>query len=107
MNNVGCEKPCRLCHHLVVLIVATIALYCSAGFAQTWQEQFRETNFNEEDLAGQMVRIDGDTVAVGARRDDDIAVDAGAVYIYVRGDGGTLGDLSDDTWLQQAKLYAQ
>jgi len=44
---------------------------------------------------GVSVAIDGDTVLVGAWRDDDAGQDAGAAYVFVRRGG---------VWAQQAKL---
>jgi hypothetical protein len=41
--------------------------------------------------------LDGDTAIVGAQFDDDMEVDAGALYVFT---------YTDSTWTQQAKLYA-
>jgi hypothetical protein len=46
---------------------------------------------------GQAIAISGDTVIVGAHRDDEVDVDAGAAYVFVRSGG---------SWVQQQKLLA-
>jgi FG-GAP repeat len=43
------------------------------------------------------VAIDGDTIAVGAAFDSDVATAAGSAYVFVR---------SGTSWSQQAKLTA-
>ncbi len=50
-----------------------------------------------EDRLGEAVSINGDRVAVGARRDDDTGIDAGSAYVF-RFDG--------TAWNQEAKLTA-
>lgn len=46
------------------------------------------------------VAIDGDTLVVGARKDDnESGIDAGAAYVYVR-----TGPPGNEVWTQQAKL---
>lgn len=53
---------------------------------------------DEGDNFGTAVDIDGDTIVVGADRDEDLnGRRAGSAYIFVRSDGG---------WTQQAKLAA-
>ncbi len=49
------------------------------------------------DNFGLHMALDGDTLAVGSPFDDDVAVDAGSVYVYVRSGG---------SWSLQAKLTA-
>jgi hypothetical protein len=44
------------------------------------------------------IAIDGDTMVIGAARDNDLGVHTGSVYVFVRDDSGT--------WLEQAKLVA-
>jgi len=66
----------------------------------TWTLQAKLTASDGEvgDLFGISLEIDGDTVVVGARWDDNDAVNnAGGAYVFVR--NGT-------TWTQQAKLTA-
>ncbi len=50
-----------------------------------------------EDQFGTQVRMDGDTVVVGAWQEDGVAAGSGAAYVYVRSGG---------TWVEQAKLVA-
>jgi hypothetical protein len=50
------------------------------------------------DRAGGSVGLSGDTILAGASLEDAAGTDAGAVYAFVRGAGGT--------WSQQAKLFA-
>lgn len=49
------------------------------------------------DAFGEAVAISGDTVIVGSQRDDQVGLNAGAAYIYRRGQSG---------WEQEAKLTA-
>ena len=65
----------------------------------TWFEQAKLTasDGSSDDRFGTSVAISGDTVAVGARKDDDNGVDSGSVYVYTR--SGTI-------WNEQAKLTA-
>jgi len=72
-----------------------------------WLEQVELTDsssFGAGDLAGQNIRVDGDTIVVSAHRDDDAGTDAGAAYVFVRDDAGTPNSTADDMWTQQAKL---
>ena len=57
---------------------------------------------------GLSVAVDGDTMVVGARREDLMGglVDAGAVYVFGRDDNGTPLDKADDSWQQRQKLTA-
>jgi hypothetical protein len=50
-----------------------------------------------EDFFGFAVAIDGDTLVVGATRDDDGGTDSGSAYVFTRGTGG---------WSERAKLAA-
>jgi len=53
---------------------------------------------------GHSVDISGDTIVVGAHNHHEGGQnDSGAVYVFVRDDGGT-PDVCDDTWPWQAKL---
>ena len=49
------------------------------------------------DHFGSAVAIDGDTMVVGANRDDDKSANSGSAYVFVR---------SGSTWTQQQKLTA-
>jgi predicted amidohydrolase len=65
----------------------------------TWSQQAKLTasDVTADDLFGRSVAVSGDTVVVGAYRDDDGGVDSGSAYVFVR---------SGNTWSQQAKLTA-
>ena len=52
------------------------------------------------DRFGEKVWVSGDTIMVGTPFDDDVATDAGAVYVFERNEGGA------DNWGQVAKLTA-
>jgi hypothetical protein len=54
------------------------------------------------DLFGYSVSIDGDTVVIGAWKDDDKGDSSGSAYVYTR---DTAGDLASN-WTQVAKLTA-
>ena len=56
----------------------------------------------EGDEFGRSVSIDGDTVVIGARNDDDDGTDSGSAYVFTR---DTVGDLAS-SWTQVAKLTA-
>ena len=55
-----------------------------------------------DDLFGISVSIDGDTMVVGARQDDDKGSKSGSAYVFTR---TTAGDLASG-WTQVAKLTA-
>ena len=54
------------------------------------------------DQFGISVSIDGDTIVIGARNDDDNGGDSGSAYVFTR---DTAGDLAS-SWTQVAKLHA-
>ena len=54
------------------------------------------------DFFGHSVSIDGDTMVIGAYRDDDDGSDSGSAYVFTR---DTVGDLTSG-WTQVAKLTA-
>ena len=64
-----------------------------------WVPQQKITAFDgaEADLFGDSVAISGDTLVVGARLDNDTAVNSGSVYVYTRSMG---------TWSLEQKLVA-
>ena len=78
----------------------------------TWSQQayLKASNTGSFDIFGGSVAIDGDTVVIGAEREDSIATgvdgdqndntaaDAGAAYVFVRGGAGN--------WTQDAYLKA-
>ena len=84
---------------------------CSCGAGGGWSQQayLKASNTDGGDQFGQSVAVSGDTVVVGAIREDSNATgvdgdqsnnsinDAGAAYVFVRSGGG---------WSQQAYLKA-
>ena len=66
---------------------------------ETWTEEakIQASDIAANDSFGYAVSIDGDTVVVGARQEDEGGTDAGAAYIFTR---------SGTTWAQQEKLMA-
>lgn len=65
----------------------------------TWVEQHKLTASDGAafDQFGFSLALDGDTVVIGARQDDDLGVDSGSVYVFRR--DGT-------SWVEQSKLTA-
>src|SRR5690606_1013999 len=61
------------------------------------QDKLTAADTAADDFFGWSVALDGDTALVGALREDDGGIDAGAAYVFVRGGG---------SWSQQAKLVA-
>lgn len=52
------------------------------------------------DRFGQSISISGDTIAVGAFKNDDLALDAGAVFLFDRNEGGS------GNWGQTSVVYS-
>ena len=83
------------------------AAYVFVGEESTWSQQayLKAPNVDIEDRFGTSVAIDGETLVVGAFKEDgdgsgqgnDDAIDSGAAYVFVR---------SGDAWTQQAYLKA-
>jgi len=67
------------------------------GGVWTQQAKLTATDAAAEDVFGACVTLSGDTVVVGAYRDDDAGTDSGSAYVFVRSGG---------VWTQQAKLTA-
>ena len=67
--------------------------------AGTWTEQDKlvASDPGTNDLFGRRVAIDGDTIVVGVRQEDQQGSNAGAAYVFTR---------SGTTWTQEAKLMA-
>jgi len=68
----------------------------------TQRKKLRASDAAEGDNFGIGVSIDGDTVVIGARQDDDWGQNSGSAYVFTR---DTAGDLASD-WKQRAKLTA-
>lgn len=75
------------------------AVYVFVRQGDGWVEQAKLTasDADVDDAFGFSVDVDGDTVIVGAHRNDDAGTWSGAAYIFVREDG---------QWAQEAKLRA-
>ena len=77
----------------------------TAGYASGWT-QLAKLTANDgaaSDYFGQSVSIDGDTVVIGANRDDDKGSNSGSTYVFRRDTPGDLGS----GWTQLAKLTAE
>jgi hypothetical protein len=75
------------------------AAYVFTRSGSTWTEQaiLYASNSGEDDYFGKNVAISGDTVVVGAYKEDSEGSDAGAAYVFTR---------TGITWAQQEKLVA-
>jgi len=73
-----------------------------------WVEEAKLTASDAapDDLFGYSVSISGDRAVVGAHGNDDAGDSSGSAYVFRRDDGGTPSDLSDDVWVEEAKLTA-
>ena len=72
-------------------------VFLRVGTAWTQEDKLVASDGALADLFGYSMALRGDSLAVGARLDDDGGTDAGAVYLFGR-DGGD--------WIQRAKLVA-
>jgi hypothetical protein len=70
-------------------------VFVRSGTSWTQQAQLTATGGAAGDILGFSISIDGDTIAVGAPRRDEVGTDSGAAYVFVR---------TGTTWAQQAKL---
>lgn len=77
----------------------TGSVYVFTRIGTSWHQQAKLTADDgaDGDLFGISVALSGDTILVGADLHDEIAPNAGAVYVYKR---------SGNSWSQQAKLTA-
>lgn len=75
------------------------AAYIFQKQADTWVQQakFEPDSPEDDDLFGKILSLDGNYALVTAYNDDDMAVNAGAAYIYHQQDG---------TWNFHSKIYA-
>ena len=75
------------------------AVYVFVRSGDEWVEQAKLTASDaaDHDLFGAPAAVDDDTAVFGAHYDDDGGYRSGAVYVFVRSDGG---------WVEQAKLTA-
>ena len=75
-------------------------VFVRSGITWTQQAYLKASNTETADEFGGSVSISGETIVIGARQEDsngNAAIDAGAVYVYVR---------SGTTWSQQRYLKA-
>jgi hypothetical protein len=73
-------------------------VYLRNGGSWTLQQKLTASDAAAADEYGHSVSISGDTIVVGAMKDDNArGTDAGAAYVYVRTGGG---------WIEQQKLVA-
>jgi hypothetical protein len=77
----------------------TGAAYVYVGQGPDWDQQAKLVHPDGQfsDWFGYSVALDGDTLVVGCRADDDLGDNSGSAFVFVR--DGT-------TWMQQAKLLA-
>jgi hypothetical protein len=75
------------------------AVYVFTRSGGTWSQQavLQASDKVAGDYFGSAVSISGNTIAVGASRDDDLGSSAGAAYVFVGGGA---------SWTQQAQLHA-
>lgn len=75
------------------------AAYVFVRVGSTWSQQAKLVAGDGvvSDIFGEAIAIDGDTVVVGARGNDDAGLNAGAAYVFTR---------SGSSWSEQAMLTA-
>ena len=76
----------------------------AGDLASNWTQvaKLTATDGAADDRFGDSVSIDGDTMVIGAYKDDDKGSDSGSAYVFTR---DTAGDLASN-WTQVAKLTA-
>jgi len=74
-----------------------VYVFTRSGGVWSQQQKFVGSDTEPNDAFGGAVAIDGNTAAITARLDDDVANNSGAVYIFNR---------SGSVWTQSAKLKA-
>lgn len=76
-------------------------IYTTGDSGATWDpvQKLTASDAAENDRFGHSVAMFGDHIVVSAIRDDDVATDSGAVYIYRTAQGA-------QRWVQQRKLVA-
>jgi len=72
-------------------------VFTRSGSVWTQQAKLRADDLSRDPWFGTHADIQGDTLVVGARKDDQKGEDAGAAYVFTR---------TGNTWSQQAKLMA-
>jgi len=84
-------------HHPLGTSVGEAYVFVRSGTAWTQEGRLLASDGMADDVFGSSVSVDGDTVVVGASKDNDLGGDSGSAYVFTR--AGT-------TWTQQAKLLA-
>jgi len=79
-----------------IAALASLALSTTA-FAQTQEASLEASDAQTQDYMGQAVAVSGDYAVLGAPKDDDRGVAAGAAYVFLRSGG---------VWSQVVKLRA-
>ncbi len=72
-------------------------IYKRSGAAWVQHQKLLASDGSSYDIFGSAVAISDSFVVIGARLDDDAAMDAGAVYIFT---------LDGDSWVEQEKIIA-
>jgi len=72
-------------------------IFTRSGTTWTQQQKIQSSDIQAGDQCGYSVAISGDTVVVGANREDTGGSNAGAAYVFTR---------SGSTWTQQQKIQA-
>ena len=80
---------------LSLYFVFSFTLTASAGLIPTEISKLIANDGANGDQFGVSIALDGNTVVVGSRLDDDNGAESGSAYVYI--DNGT-------SWTQQAKL---
>jgi len=78
----------------IPLVLFQMCLSCSA-LANCVQTRLLASDANADDRLGVSVAVDGNTVVVGAYRNDSNGTDSGAAYVY---------ELSGSDWIEKQKL---
>ncbi|MBI1310266.1 hypothetical protein GC176_03085, partial [bacterium] len=72
-------------------------VYTRSGSSWSQQAKLRAADGAAGDWFGYSVSVSGDSIVVGAARDDDAGMDSGSAYVFTR---------SESAWTQEAKLTA-
>jgi hypothetical protein len=75
----------------------SVHVFTRANGVWTLQAKLTAADGAANDGFGQSVAISGDTIVIGAARDDDAGTDAGSAYVFTR---------AGSVWTQQQKLIA-
>ena len=90
-------RPMKSCCCIALGLIMMLSAPHSVASVTTEVAKLLASDGDVDDNFGLAVAVDGDTIVVGARSDDDNASNAGSAYVFVG---------SGSTWIQQAKLTA-